>query len=243
MSEIKIPYGLEVVSGRIIHISQAVRGKACNCVCPSCGSTLLARKGPQNPAHFAHEGDRICGGYLETLLHKTSKQIIKESHTIRLPSLALYTLDTNGRIKSKHSIVEVSNQFVSYDQCIEEEYIHTEDITIRPDLILKKGERPLLIEIAVTHHIDSEKEEKLIKSGYSALEIDLSWVGIDFDYKDLRNTILNRLNIPSKDQTSMPFKRWINNDKFNRMADSLRNSGETVKPEIASGRHPYDRLG
>jgi hypothetical protein len=129
---------------------------------------------------------------------------------------------------------------VYYDECVEEEYVHAEGVSFKPDLILKKGERPLIIEIAVTHHVDSEKEAKIIKSGYSALEIDLSWVGLDFNYKDLRNIILNRLNIPSKDQISTPFKRWINNDKFNKVANGLRSSGKTVKPETVSGRHPYD---
>jgi hypothetical protein len=240
MSVIKIPYGLEVPTGRIIHVGEAVRGKACNCVCLGCGSPLLARKGPQNPPHFAHEGDRICGGYQETLLHKTSKQIIRESYTIRLPSLALYTLGTNGRITGKYSIIEVKNQFIKYDQCVEEEYVYAEGIMFKPDLILKKRDTPLIIEIAVTHHVDSEKEAKIINSGYSALEIDLSWVGLDFNYKELRNIILNRLNIPSKDQISTPFKRWINNEKFNKVANGLRSSGKTIKPETVSGPHPYD---
>lgn len=240
MPEVKIPYGFEVTSARIIHIDEAVRGKACNCICPNCKSPLLARKGPENVNHFAHEGDRICNGYLETLLHKTSKQIIKDANTIRLPSLALYTLNSNGRIRKKYTIVDVSSQFIKYDHCDDEEYIRREDVIIKPDLILKKGERPLIIEIVVTHPIDAKKADKIIKLGCSALEINLSWVGIDFEYKALRNMILNRLNFFSKDQTYISFKKWINNERFNKLANKLRQNGMIVKPDKASGGHPYD---
>lgn len=240
MSEVEIPYGWEVASGRIVHVDDAFRGKACNCVCPGCGSSLIAKKGEKKANHFAHAGGCICKGYLETLIHKTSKQIIKDANTIRVPSLALYEIGLNGRIQKKYPIIDTSSQFIKYDSCAKEEQIRREYFVIQPDLILKKGERSLIVEITVTHPIDSEKESKIIELGYSALEINLSWVGIDFVYAELRKTILNTLNYSKDHTTVIPFKKWINNEKFNALASRLRNSGKHVSPDTASGPHPYN---
>ncbi|MFH0256399.1 hypothetical protein ACGRL8_04980 [Vibrio rumoiensis] len=42
-------------NGRLVDITQVVSGKACNCTCPSCGQSLVARKGnSERVHHFAH---------------------------------------------------------------------------------------------------------------------------------------------------------------------------------------------
>lgn len=42
-------------NGRLVDITQVVSGKACNCICPSCGQSLVARKGKSERVHhFAH---------------------------------------------------------------------------------------------------------------------------------------------------------------------------------------------
>ena len=62
----------------LIHITEAVRGLACNCTCFECGETVLARKGEINEHHFAHANNKeSCAINPESVLHKYAKEIIR----------------------------------------------------------------------------------------------------------------------------------------------------------------------
>lgn len=70
--QLKIPYGVR--DGRIIHIKQAQRGRACGCTCINCNRPLVARKG-EFRTYFAHDFDASnCSP--ESILHKLAKQFI-----------------------------------------------------------------------------------------------------------------------------------------------------------------------
>ena len=59
----------------LIHITDAVRGLACNCICFECGETVLARKGNIKEHHFAHANNKdSCTIHPESVLHKYAKQ-------------------------------------------------------------------------------------------------------------------------------------------------------------------------
>ncbi|TIQ19889.1 MAG: hypothetical protein E5X61_27130, partial [Mesorhizobium sp.] len=56
--------------GTLAHISDVVRGLACQCICPACEGQLVARtKADFRVPHFAHNGGEACGGGPETALH------------------------------------------------------------------------------------------------------------------------------------------------------------------------------
>ncbi len=54
---VKIPFAKHRPSGRIVEVSTVPSGRACDCVCPSCGQIVLARKGEANQWCFAHDGN------------------------------------------------------------------------------------------------------------------------------------------------------------------------------------------
>ena len=67
----KLPFGLK--NGQIVEINEVEKGLACNCICPSCGSPLIARKGQKKIHHFAHyKAD--CKAALETAIHLAAKK-------------------------------------------------------------------------------------------------------------------------------------------------------------------------
>lgn len=40
-----LDFALSRTTGRMVDITMVERGLACDCICPSCGATLQARKG------------------------------------------------------------------------------------------------------------------------------------------------------------------------------------------------------
>lgn len=157
-------------TGRIVHVSEVESGLRCNCVCPSCSNSLVARKGPIKTHHFSHAKDSSCNITIasETALHKLAKQILKERKELRLPK----SVARHGNNQKD----VVPEQTVNFERVDEE----TTDLKgLIPDISAYIKDRRLLVEFLVTHACDEEKIEKIRAANLSALEIDLSSVPRD----------------------------------------------------------------
>ena len=55
MKNLLIPFGLDPINNKIVEPEDAVRGRACNCICPGCQAPLLSRHPIENRIHFAHD--------------------------------------------------------------------------------------------------------------------------------------------------------------------------------------------
>ncbi|MCW5199768.1 hypothetical protein VU05_03540 [Desulfobulbus sp. F1] len=80
MTEANLLYALH--GDQLLHISQVAAGLSCNCVCPQCLSSLVARKGKVRQHHFAHFSSVPCQYYVETSLHLTAKAILSSKRII-----------------------------------------------------------------------------------------------------------------------------------------------------------------
>lgn len=140
----------------LIHITEAVRGLACNCTCFECGETVLARKGEINEHHFAHASNKdSCVINPESILHKYAKEVIQESMGLLLPAVP-------------DSDIEAT--WWTFDRIIPEFPLGI----IRPDLVGYTNEEPIFIEIAATHFIDEIKLNIIKSMNVKTVEIDLS---------------------------------------------------------------------
>lgn len=140
----------------LIHITDAVRGLACNCTCFECGETVLARKGDIKEHHFAHANNKdSCTIQPESVLHKYAKQVIIDAMGITLPSVPSSNIDTT---------------WWAFDKIIPEFHLGK----IRPDLACYIDGEPIFIEIAVTHFLDEEKLKIVQSMNVKTIEIDLS---------------------------------------------------------------------
>ncbi len=183
----KIPFGLK--NGHLVHIDEVPKGLDCGCICPACNSPLVAKKGNKNIHHFSHHNAPECKEAVETTIHLLAKEIIKESEEILLPSAFFYV----GANKSPWEIS--SRKIVKYiDVAIE-----TKIGNIIPDIILFTNEGKLLVEIGVTHFVDSDKTAKIKNIGLSTIEIMLNDFSEIFDKEKLRERILYQTK----------GKRWI----------------------------------
>ncbi|NSB15174.1 hypothetical protein [Clostridium beijerinckii] len=190
---------------KIIHIDEITpseNGLKCNCICPSCGEKLKANAlGTHNKKYFSHKGNSNCINGLETTMHKFAKEVIEEEKKIKIPKL-IYN-------KNFKEFEIVKEQMIDFDKIELEKYLS--DFDFKPDIIIFKNDVPLIIEVAVTHKIDEEKKNKIIKSNISTVEIYLDKDEIfQLSKEELTSKIINNTDN----------KRWI----FNRLEESKRKS-------------------
>ena len=98
--KVQLEYGLR--GDKVIFVSELTdleRGKACNCICPVCRKQLVAKLGPHNQWHFAHDGAE-CNlvAAQQTALHKDAYRAKQESSLI-LHEAAVKTLKAAGVTK------------------------------------------------------------------------------------------------------------------------------------------------
>ena len=154
-------------TGDVVHVSEVLRGNACDCICIECGYELQARKGDARRHHFKHITGTECDG--ETILHKLAKKILSNNRQLALPN---------------------QNDYFQYDEVIEECKLGS----IRPDIILVTSSDQVLVEIAVTSFITDEKLEKIKAQNYSAVEVDLSSLPRDCSYLELEKTLIHQID-------------------------------------------------
>lgn len=71
---LEVPFGMDENGGLVVPREAS---KEVKYACPSCGDTLILRKGSQRVAHFAHGASGSCTA--ETVLHATAKRLIVKS--------------------------------------------------------------------------------------------------------------------------------------------------------------------
>jgi hypothetical protein len=87
-----IPFALRKADDQIVDVAEVEQGLACGCICPSCQSPLIARKGDIKTWHFAHvsradEGDTRtdCGYSWAVSVRLMARQLLREGMLLDLP--------------------------------------------------------------------------------------------------------------------------------------------------------------
>ncbi len=156
-------------SGHIVHIDKVENGLKCNCMCPVCNTTLIARQGEVRDNHFAHSNGKECITAPETALHLLAKEIIRENVKLKL--------DKNKEFEYESTELEKKIQ------------------NFRVDAYVKNENSDLIIEIFVTHSLENDKIKELKKDKTPILEINLSELPYDNPRNELEKEVLdNYLN-------------------------------------------------
>ncbi|MBR6529826.1 MAG: topoisomerase DNA-binding C4 zinc finger domain-containing protein [Clostridia bacterium] len=162
MANHKLIYALK--DGKPISVSSVENGLKCGCVCPSCGETLVARKGTKRMHHFAHHSGGSCEYGYETSLHLAAKEILASAKKMMIPSVILEFTSY------KHSEVISEAKEIAIDRVELEQNFGG----LIPDVVVYAGGKRMFVEIFVTHQIDEEKLERIRDANISTLEINLS---------------------------------------------------------------------
>ena len=204
----KLPFGLK--NGEIIDVSKVQNGLRCDCICPSCKSPLIARKGSKTSHHFAHYKAPECQYGYETAIHLMSKKILQNHKKIKLPKVI-----ANFGTNSYRKIQLYADCSIEFDDV----YLEKKIDNFIPDIILIKNDKKLLVEIAVTHFIDEIKLKKIKDQKISTIEINLSKENRTINEELLTDILINGLD----------HKRWIYNLKWNESTKKLSRFAESLK--------------
>lgn len=110
-----IPFALRKVDNHIVDVAEVEHGLACGCICPSCQSPLIARKGDIKAWHFAHvsradkeETRSNCGYSWVVSVRLMARQLLRDGMRLDLPAFegSIETASPAGR--SIHHSYEVA---------------------------------------------------------------------------------------------------------------------------------------
>lgn len=201
-------------NNELVHIKQVDKGLACNCVCPACHERLIAKKGEVRQLHFAHFTKHECKYAVQTSIHMLAKNIIANGCKIGLPDKSV------NECSEKHK--DLITQKSSEPYLLEPDDVFLEQRTgdIIPDIVVKKGEKVLLVEIYVTHKVDAVKLKKIKELNLPTIEIKFNGLDREITEDELSETIQNG-------------KRtyWVFNPKYEEYKEKQR-----TKLEINSKR-------
>ena len=186
------------------HISDIDSGSGY--LCPSCGSTLIAKRGRIRQHHFAHYDNANCEYGTESSLHLLAKELISQSMTFWIPAVGSFFTICEAK--------EINIDNVYLEQTLDD---------IIPDVVLEYKGTKLLVEIYVTHKVDEEKRNKIKDIGISTLEIDLSEVSPLISKEELKEIIVG-------DSSN---KKWVYNKKLESLKSKEREA--FYKPIISRG--------
>lgn len=184
-SNLKVPFGER--KGRLYPPYEVEQGLACGCVCPSCGSKLVANKPKSKRNYFSHWRGADCPGGYETALHRMGKQLILDAQAVTLPAYDIPLSATLVNGSSLSSSAYFKPQWTEFSAVVSEQ----KEGRWWPDLTatLNNGTR-LFIEIKVTHGVERPKAEALD----NLMEINLGDVpeAVVADIERLRKEVLMR---------------------------------------------------
>lgn len=181
---LRVPFGLK--GSRMVSPAEVQSGRACDCVCPGCGSPLQARKGEQNVWHFAHDGS-ACATGAETAIHLMAKQILAAERNVRLPAVqvSLSATDAFGRERSVTAVLAKA-QHVHYIS-VDLEAAHENR---RADAVgTSESGTKHWVEVFVRHAVDTLKIQDLEAQSWIAYEICLDDVHTLKSLEQLRTAV------------------------------------------------------
>ncbi len=212
-------------NNRLVSIEQVASGLECNCICPCCGGTLIARKGNSRKHHFAHYNVEDCKHGAESALHIMAKKIVAETKEVCVPNIpkSVYEIQTQKR-------------YCKFDKSYIEYQLSPH---IRSDVLLERDGRILNVEIKVSHSVDDFKKIHLFNEDIPTIEIDLSAMINDYSEKLVRHFIANGYTTSllfSPKAKEIFAKRWLGEWK---KVHRDRGGSRYVKNCYATGSDAY----
>lgn len=132
-----IPFGLETQTGQLIDVTDVPSGKGCGCICPSCKTPLVARKGEINEWHFAHLSrgtysatEDACDFSFYVSARMMARQLIDHDLQLLLPELAISVADIINfdLVERKRTVTE--SRLISISNCHAEQRFYNAEVDI-----------------------------------------------------------------------------------------------------------------
>jgi len=186
---LRVPFGRYLVDGRMYAPLDVPIGKACGCVCPACGTALVAKHAPSGRTvpHFAHGSGADCAGGYESALHLAAKQLILEERCLFFPALVaeVRELDVRGNVHVRSQALATAGP-----RDLRTVQLEVWQAGFRPDLVVGAVDHadPVFVEIAVRHFVDAAKMARVTAANTPVLEFDLSSIR-EASWDSIRNAL------------------------------------------------------
>ncbi|WP_157890274.1 hypothetical protein [Marinobacterium aestuarii] len=174
---LRVPFGRR--GNRLYGPSEVIRGKSCDCVCPGCGTALVANKGERKREYFSHWRGAECSGGYESAVHLMAKQVIEDTKQAFCPS---FSTRIEKEAYPGHLLSEDVNRessLLAFDSVKLEQTAEG----LRPDIVacLKDGTE-IYIEVHVTHAVSDDKRSRFANK--NMFEIHLAHLTLE-DVQDM----------------------------------------------------------
>jgi hypothetical protein len=209
------PLTLAIRQGIVVGVSQVESGRACGCICPSCGEALVAKKGRLVQHHFAHLSGTECPAAQETALHLAAKQAIARRRELLLPAAYVH-------FRTRHPPIEIApSERTSFSRVS----LEVSEAEMVFDALCEGPDLPLVVEVRVTHAADQKKRSKLEKLGRPAIEIDLSSIPRDLEVNEIEHLVVDRAD----------YKVWLHHPASELSREVARKNGRKLVIQSRSG--------
>ncbi len=229
-----IPFGLHKDRNTLVDIHAVPKGKACDCICPSCHSPLIARQGDINEWHFAHLSNKeavnniedICEYSFFSSVRMMALQLIGQNLKIDLPPYNAVVTDSYNEILIKEEFNITGRSAISLNNIdIDQNYLGH-----KVDVIGKVQDYPFIILFNYPDKSIPFSSFDLDNKKCGIISISLeSTKPLFFDanktgksYKNILNTYL---------QTDLKSKKWIYHPKYKQAELLARQRLEEKKQE------------
>jgi len=209
----KIPFAYSSDLKRVVEVASVPSGKACRCICPSCGQAVQARKGKKNNWCFSHDPtpDDVPGIECKISFLVSARQFITDAAlagdlpdftTTRAFSETTERLEIQGTDKNDWPSIQVKLKLTEQNIF---QNLRWEKGPGHYDLSMVFPERKLHLYLSYPGKDRPELPEKKGRDGYMELDIK----SIESGYIDSGSVGLNILTMAKKLFTGTEFKRWI----------------------------------
>lgn len=235
----KVPIGIDKDSGDIVlihSITKEKRGLACNCICPHCKSSLVARFcSDKKINHFAHHESKITQSCKESALHLYGKHILSKLKIFNLKAEYFGGGNFEDMLGNLHSIEPLSifgNKNIVFKNVFIEKKLDGLKGDVFVEATYENKAIEVNFEIKVQNKVDDNKKQKIQTLNLNTIEIDLSHllkkpyisfnlvkkellnfdnhlkIHIDSNFiTDLKNDYLKR--VPTQESVNKKIKSWI----------------------------------
>lgn len=225
MTVLLLPFAERRTDGLLVSPEEVERGLACDCTCPGCGHSVVARQGTEKVWHFAHHRAPMCTDGYQKSVHELAKQLLRDRKELLVPSLEAMVSanDAHGRLLEERELVFESKS-VPLDEC--RATVKLDDVTA--DVLGRLREHEVLVEVTVFHRLMPDKEARLVATGIPSLEIDLSV------FKSVQATRKGIEEALFKDNGN---RRWLFHPK---PAAAQATASERLQARLAAVRERYE---
>lgn len=209
-----LEYALQRGSNILQHVDSVENGLKCNCVCPGCGDSLVAKNNGISDTrhHFSHYLKDESSNCSMTQLHIVSQDFFLKSQPLFLPPVSF---QYKGKTLSQSELlvnVHKGNLEARVDSYI-------------ADVLLDTDIGSIVIEVFVTHENEAEKTAYYQHNKISSIEFDLSSY-INRDIEDALSDLK---------ANKVPYK-WLYEWCRDKLVDEHENFLEQEKKRIEKQR-------